>query len=57
MRLEIDRSTGAEWLQWIKQFEGNIYHSLEWVETWRSDRASPDAAMRPGASAFAGSAR
>lgn len=41
MRLQIDRSPGAEWLQWIKQFEGNIYHSLEWVETWRSDRASP----------------
>lgn len=41
MRLEIDRSTGAEWLQWIERFEGNIYHSPDWVETWRSDYAVP----------------
>lgn len=41
MRLLVDRSTGAEWLDWIKLFEGNIYHSPEWVETWRSDYASP----------------
>lgn len=41
MQLEVDRSAGAEWGQLIERFDGNIYHSQEWAETWRSDYASP----------------
>jgi hypothetical protein len=41
MQLEVDRSAGAEWVQLIERFDGNIYHSQEWAETWRSDYAEP----------------
>ena len=41
MQLKVDRSAGAEWAQLIERFDGNIYHSQEWVETWLSDYAEP----------------
>jgi hypothetical protein len=41
MQLKVDRSPGAEWVQLVERFEGNIYHSREWAETWRSDYAEP----------------
>ena len=41
MQLKVDRSPGAEWVQLIERFDGNIYHSQEWAETWRSDYAEP----------------
>jgi hypothetical protein len=41
MRLEVERSAGPEWIKWIEQFEGNIYHSPEWAEICRSEHVVP----------------
>jgi lipid II:glycine glycyltransferase (peptidoglycan interpeptide bridge formation enzyme) len=41
MQLKVDRSPGPEWVHLIDRLNGNIYHSQEWAETWRSDYSMP----------------
>jgi len=41
MRLVVSKSPAAEWGNWLRELDGNIFHSEEWAETNRSERSQP----------------
>lgn len=41
LRLEADDRAGPEWADWLRNLDGNIYHSAEWADTRRSSTSRP----------------
>lgn len=41
LRLVADDRAGPEWADWLRNLDGNIYHSAEWADTRRSSTSRP----------------
>jgi len=41
MRVIVSEFADASWAEWLERFNGNIYHSIEWADMFRTSHSRP----------------